>query len=150
MLTAFMFAATLAAMTPAAPIGQQSCHGGDAAACAAIIKGEQALTHMLLTADPKPLATLLDERAVWMTPNGASLTKAQIINAIGRDTPKASAALDSLTITFFGDTAIANWAESWTDAGAAATPGRMTGTDIWVRRGGTWKLIGLQEARPAS
>jgi hypothetical protein len=129
-------------------IGAQVCRGGDTASCAFIVGAERDLTHMLLTADPAPLIAHLDDGVVWTLPNGISLTKVQMIDAVRRDTPKAVARMEGLTVTFFGETAIATWAESWTNAGDGGASERMVGTDTWVRRGGKWKLVGLQESRP--
>lgn len=104
---------------------------------------------MLTTGDPAPLRRYLDPRALWVSTRGEVRSGAQLIEAISRDTRRATATLDRAAVRFFGDVAIVTWAESWTAPGALVEAGRLAGVDTWARQRGRWRIVSTAETRLA-
>jgi len=139
---------TAGAPAPArAPVG--SCTGpGDAAACDHIIAAEAQFAAMLVSGDPTPVETHLADDAVWTLGDGRTWTKPEAIAAIRTGPRMARSDLMRADVRLFGDVAVVQWIETWETQGPAGKPGRTFGTDTWCRRGGRWRIIASQEARP--
>lgn len=128
------------------PLG---CDGGDRKSCRYILAATRELTRMLTTADPAPLQRHLDRRALWVSPSGEVRSGAELIEAISRDTRRATATLDRASVRFFGNVAIVTWEESWTAPGKPVEAGRLAGVDTWALHEGRWRIVATAETRLA-
>ena len=145
-----LLSATIATTPVRTPAGRSSdCDGGDHYSCRYILAATEAFTGMLATGDPGPLRRNLDPRALWVSSGGEVRSGAQLIEAVSRDTRRATARLDHAKVRFFGNVAIVTWEESWTAPAAAVKAGRLAGVDTWVRRGRRWRVISTAETRLA-
>ena len=146
-----LMAAQAGGVPPASPasVGEVRCEGGDARSCAYILAAERALTGMLVTADPAPIARYSDPAGRWTLADGTVRSPAAMAALVRADRPRATARLDRAHVAFFGDTAIVRWAESWTSHDPARPRGALFGTDSWVRRDGRWRIVASHEGRRA-
>ena len=125
------------------------CVGGDHDSCRYILAATAAFTGMLTTGDPTPLRRYLSTRALWVSSGGEVRSGAELIEAVIRDTRRATASLEHAEVRFFGDVAIVTWRESWTAPDTAVKAGRLAGVDTWVRQGGRWMVVATAETGPA-
>jgi ketosteroid isomerase-like protein len=140
-LLALVIAGSVAyAQTPGKPAGS------DAGAEQAVTKIEHDMLAALLKKDVASFGRHFADDAVLATPDGALQTKAQLL----ADLKSGDLALESSTISdlkarVFGDAAVVTYVTN--DKGKFKKQdisGRYRWTDVFVRRGGEWKLVAGQ------
>jgi Domain of unknown function (DUF4440) len=99
--------------------------------------------------DPALLDRILADDYVGVNPDGTLGTKAQAI-AEARKGPGTflSNRIDRVTVRFYGNTAVAQGAESWTTSDPAHPKGQFIWTDTWVNRNGKWQIVASEDLVP--
>jgi len=122
-----------------------SAQSGSRAADEAYIRqSESAWAESAASGDVSALRQILADEFVGLGVDGTQYTKADALR-VNRDSPSkfASNHLNSVAITFFGDTAIARGNESWVrkDGGK----GTFFWTDTWIKRKGKWQIVAAED-----
>ena len=55
----------------------------------------------------------------------------------------ASDTMNDVVVRFYGDTAIAQGSDSWTDKSGKS--GRFVWTDVWLMRAGRWQIVAAED-----
>lgn len=120
---------------------------GDAAAVAEAV---EALRKATFGQEKAQLDALCAEQLSYGHSDGRVETKAQFIDGVmGRKAILKSLTLSEHTVAIVGDNAIARhkWAsESEMDGKATST--RIGVLQVWLKQGGSWKLLARQAVRP--
>jgi ketosteroid isomerase-like protein len=134
-VSAALAALPAAAATYSQPDAEQYIRASEAAWVAAEASG-----------DPSVAQRILADDYVGVFPDGSIHGKADAVSFFKPANASLSGRLDYVHIRFFGDTAIAQGQE--TDIQPATSPfpsGRLIFTDVFVRRGGEWRLVNSED-----
>jgi len=74
---------------------------------------------------------------------GERYGKAARVRETGPSKVYVSNTINTITVKFFGETAIAYGDETWVKQDGST--GRWVWTDVWVRRNGNWQLVAAQD-----
>jgi hypothetical protein len=129
--------ATRALPAPARAQGNAS-HAADSGY---ITHAESVWAQAELTGNAQALGRIIADDFIEIGATGKRYSKADAINF--RAVDLASNQVDSITIRFYGDAAIAFGSEAWKKKDGSA--GRNLWTDTWVRRQGTWQIVSSAE-----
>jgi hypothetical protein len=117
---------------------------------AAVAKAVEGLRQATFGKDKAQLDALCAEQLSYGHSDGRVETKAQFIDGVmGRKATLKSLTLSDHAIAIVGDNAIARhkWAsESELDGKATST--RIGVLQVWLKQGGSWKLLARQAVRP--
>ena len=91
--------------------------------------------------DVPALDRILADDFIEIGPTGTRYSKTDAVNF--RAVDLVSNRVDSITIRFYGDAAIAFGGEAWKKKDGSA--GRNLWTDTWVRRQGKWQIVASAE-----
>lgn len=89
------------------------------------------------------LRPCIAEDYIGVGSNGQLTSKKDVIAPPANPGSYAADTIDYINVRFFGDTAIAQGAESWVKRGG--TRGRYVWNDIWLRRSGRWQIVASQD-----
>jgi ketosteroid isomerase-like protein len=132
------------AQTPARPAGDKAAPS--AGAEQALMKIENEILAALLKRDAAAFGRHFADDAVLTTPDGTVQTKAQLLGDVkSGDLVLESSSISDMKVSVHGDAAVVTYAT--TDKGKYKKQdisGRFRWTDVFVRRGGEWKLVAGQ------
>jgi len=96
------------------------------------------------TGETAALSRILADDFVGVDPKGKVYSKADMIRDT-KDAPKyfKSNKIDSVTVRFFGDTAVAHGSETWEKQ--SGQRGQFVWIDTWVRRKGIWQIVAAED-----
>jgi len=109
-----------------------------------IRESESAWAESVATGETATLARILADDFVGVDPKGKVYSKTDMIRDT-KDAPKyfRSNKLDSVTIRFFGDTAVAHGSETWERQNGQR--GQFVWIDTWIRRKGVWQIVAAED-----
>ena len=116
-------------------------NAGHAADSAYIAHAESEWAEAEVKGNAPALDRILADDFIEIGSTGKRYSKADAVNF--RAVDLVSNQVDSITIRFYGDVAIAFGSEAWKKKGGSA--GRNLWTDTWVRRQGRWQIIASAE-----
>jgi len=116
-------------------------HANHAADRAYIARAESEWAQAEIHGDAPALNRILADDFIEIGPTGMRYSKADAVNF--RAVDLVSNQVDSITIRFYGDAAIAFGGEAWKKKDGSA--GRNLWTDTWVRRQGRWQIVASAE-----
>ena len=111
-----------------------------------IRESESAWAESVATNDASVVKRILADDFVWVL-DGRVLDKPRAIaEAEAGPNGFKSDHLDYVRIRFYGTTAVAQGAETWTrDKDGVATKGKFVWTDTWVCRSGNWQIVSAED-----
>jgi ketosteroid isomerase-like protein len=127
-------------------------HAGAAEDEAAVKKAVDDLTKAMLAADKAALETLVSDKLSYGHSGGKIESKAEFIAVIAdKKTVYKSITLSEPSVTVAGDNAIARhtFATEYESDGKPGTA-RIGVLQVWVKEGGSWKLLARQAFRLAA
>ena len=112
---------------------------------------EQELTDAMLKGDASAVERHYDDTFVFTTPDGKVMTKAQVVSNVKTGAAKfESSKFEEMKVQVYGDSAVVT--SLTTDKGTVNgvdVSGRYRWMDVFVRRGGRWRLVAAQGTRIA-
>lgn len=129
-------ASTLKGAAPAHASAERYIHDSEAQWAEAVVNGDVSVIQRILADD-----------FIGVDPDdGSTYDKAEAISwARTHRGEFISNHLDQVTIRFFGETAVAQGAESWERRTGEPRRGRFVWTDVWVLRNGRWQIVAAED-----
>jgi ketosteroid isomerase-like protein len=114
----------------------------------AIVQGEHAWGRAFVTGDTAAVDRLLAEDFVGVDPDGAIYDKAKMLQSVRAGPNIASDQVGAVRVRFFDDTAVAQGSEHEVGPAPQSRPADRVWTDVWVRRGGRWRIEAAEDLDP--
>jgi ketosteroid isomerase-like protein len=96
--------------------------------------------------DPSVAQRILADDYVGVFPDGSVHGKADAVSSFTAANASLAGRLDYVHVRFFGDTAVAQGQETDTQrAGSPFPSGSLIFTDVFVLRGGQWRLVNSED-----
>ncbi len=109
-----------------------------------IRESEAAWDAATVVGDASAAQRLFADDYVGVWPDGSVLNKTQAIAEIGKKpSPFSSVHLDYVHVRVFGDTAVAQGQDTWTETNGERA--RLIWTDTWLRRKGSWQMVNSED-----
>ena len=111
-----------------------------------IRESERQWAESVANGDASVVERILADDFLGVDPDGSFYEKAKMV-AETREAPKEfiSNRLNDVKVRFFGDTAVAQGAESWVRRTATPLRARFVWTDTWILRNGKWQIVASED-----
>jgi hypothetical protein len=113
-----------------------------------IMQSERAWTASSVSGDPSVAERILANDYFGVLPDGSVVNKYQALDAF-KEPLYVSNRIVSLHVRFFGDTAIAQGAETWVARSGNPRSAQFIWLDVWVLRNGRWQIVNSEDLLPA-
>ena len=114
-----------------------------------IMDSERAWTASSVSGDRSVAERILAHDYFGILPDGSVVDRNGALAAYSEPPRYQSNYIASLHVRFFGDTAIAQGAETWTLRSGSPRSGQFIWTDVWVVRNGRWQIVNSEDLVPA-
>jgi len=111
-----------------------------------IVESERQWAESVATGDSSAVERILADDFIGVDPKGRFYDKSKMISDT-REAPKyfLSNRANDVKVRFYGDTAVAQGDETWERRSGEPLRGRFVWTDTWVRRGGKWQIVAVED-----
>jgi ketosteroid isomerase-like protein len=114
----------------------------------AIVQGEHAWGRAFVTGDTAAVDRLLADDFVGVDPDGAVYDKARMLRSVRVGPNIASDQVGAVKVRFFDNTAVAQGSEHEVGPAPQSRAADRVWTDVWVRRGGWWRIEAAEDLDP--
>ena len=129
-----------------AGLGGCSRHANHEADERYIVDGERQWAESVASGDTAVVERLLAEDYLGVAPDGTLRTKqAEIAGLRSGAAQVLSNHVGDVKVRFYGDTAIAQGAETWELRAGEPRRGRYVWTDTWLRRNNRWQIVAAED-----